>query len=231
MKRVLILTIGAQIHPWDKMIQTSLDTWDSFEVDGVENVFYCGEPVKENTDKIIYFNIQESFFTMSRKMIQAFEWALKNKEFDYILRANSSVYIDKKVLLDYIQDFPDNNVFAGIEVAATPKWVVGWSYIISKDIIEKIVENKDKIRHDITDDLALSYLMNDLQVPYSKLRMCSIDKREEGWALISYGGESFGFTDFKDCNKSNMPIYRIKQDHDRRQDKYVMQQLFNNLDK
>jgi len=229
MKRVLILTIGCQLSPWDKMIQTSLDTWDSFEIKGVENIFFCGEPVKENTDKIIYFPVEESYFTMSKKMLMAFEWALKNKEFDYIARINSSTYVDKTALAEYIKDLPYNNLFEGIEVEANPKWMVGWSYIISRDVIQKLVDNSQLFRHDITDDLAISYVANELNIPYSKGKICSIDKRDMGWACISYGGQSFEFSDFKDCNKSGQHFYRVKFDGNRDMDAYLMEQLFKNL--
>ena len=230
MKKCLILTIGAQITPWDKMLQTSLDTWDSVEVEGIENVFFCGNPVKENTDKIIYFPIEESYYTMSKKFICALEWALKNKEFDYILRVNSSTYVDKKILAEYIKTFDDKNVFAGIEVDANPKWCVGWAYIISKDVIQNIVEHKDLLRNDITDDLAISYLINNLQIPYTKLRMASIDAREESWACVSYNGcQSFDFIDFADLRNKEIPLYRVKFDSDRNVDAFLMNQLYLNL--
>ena len=160
----------------------------------------------------------------------AFEWALENKEFDYILRANSSTYIDKTVLVEYIKTFESENVFAGIEVDADPKWAVGWSYIISKDIIKKIVENKELMRNDITDDVALSYLINHLQIPYTKLKICSINKHENDWSLVSYnGGESFSFTDFADCKNTGHSMFRCKQDLRRHLDAHVMRELFKNL--
>jgi hypothetical protein len=228
--KILILTIGCQLPVWSKMWQTSLDTWDSFEVEGIENIFYFGAPVKENTDKCIYFDIEESYYTMSKKNIAAFEWALANKEFDYIVRVNSSTYVDKKVLAEYVQTLPDKNCFAGVEVNHIPKWAIGWAYIISKDVIQKIVEHKPLLRNDITDDLALSYLINNLEIPYTKLKMCSIDKRDNGWALVPYnGGCGFDFTDFADLKNVGYPMYRVKQDLHREQDKFIMEQLHLNL--
>ncbi len=229
MKRVLIMTIGCSIPPWSVMSKTSQDTWDSIEIPGIETIFYFGNPVKENTDKEIYFPIDESYFTMSQKNISAFEWALANKEFDYIIRINSSTYVDKKLLAEYIKSFNDTNVFAGIEVDMEPKWAVGWCYIISKDVVQKIVEHKELLRNDITDDVALSYLINNLQVPYTKLKICSINKTDTAWSLIGYNGPSFEFTEFSECKKADMPFYRVKNDLDRTVDKYIMQELFKTL--
>jgi len=230
--KALILTIGCQLPMWSKMWETSLATWDSVEVENVENIFFFGQPVKENTDKCIFFDIEEGYYTMNKKFVCALEWSLANKEFDYIVRVNSSTYVDKKVLCEYIKTLSDKNVFAGIEVVAEPKWAVGWGYVISKDVIHKIVEHKDLLRNDITDDLSLSYLINNLEIPYTKLPFASIDKRTDGWACICYNGvDSFNFTDFKEINKSNSSFYRVKFDADRNMDAYLMKQLFNNLSK
>lgn len=229
MKKILILTIGCSLEPWQPMMQTSLDTWDSVEVDDIENIFYFGGPVKENTDKTIYFDLEESYYTMSRKTLSAFEWALENKQFDYIIRINSSTYVDNKLLSEYINQFEDTNVFAGIEVDMEPKWMVGWCYIISKDVVQKFVDNKHLFSHTITDDLAISYVANEIEIPYTKLKICSINKTDTAWSLIGYNGPSFEFTDFNECVKAEMPFYRCKNDLDRTVDKHIMQELYRTL--
>lgn len=232
-KRVLILVIGAQIPPWDKMAYTSLYTWDSIEVEGCETVFYFGNPVKENTDKFIYFPIDESYNTMGLKMMAAFEWALKNKEFDVIARVNSSCYVDKKELVKYVDSLPNKDLCVGGIVAASkdnPEWLWGGlQYIISKDVIEKVVENKKNLNSSLMEDQALSYLISFCKVPYTSAKgVCSIDKTDDGWNLISYGGESISFKNFNEI-KIGHHFYRCKQDYDRTKDEYVMQQLFNVL--
>ena len=82
MKKVLILAIGCSVPPWKVMRKTSAETWDSINVTGVETVFYYGNPVMPNTSTEIYFPVTESYYTMGEKMLLAFDWALKNKEFD-----------------------------------------------------------------------------------------------------------------------------------------------------
>jgi hypothetical protein len=55
MKRVLILVVSSQNPPYDRMYQTSCETWDSIDVPGVETVYYFSEPMQPNTDTEIYF--------------------------------------------------------------------------------------------------------------------------------------------------------------------------------
>lgn len=230
MKKVLILVISSQEKPYDSLMETSLKTWDSENITGVETVFYCGEPVKENTDKVIYFPIKETLHTMGEKTLLAYEWALQNKQFDYIARVNSSTYVDKKELIKYIQTLAENNVFAGLEVLASEyaeKFMWGPQFIMSKDIIQLIVDNKIMWDHSIMDDNATSKLLNTFNIPYTVGRMCSLEKKEVGWLCLCYGSESMEFNDFNDLQKLDRQFFfRCKQDHDRSQDVYLMNELY-----
>jgi hypothetical protein len=229
-KKVLILAIGCQLKPWDSMIQTSLDTWDSLEVKGVDTIFYCGNPVKENTDKIVYFPIDESYYTMGKKLLLAFEWCLQNKSFDYIARVNSSCYVDKSRLLEHVQTLEEKNIFNGIEVEDSPKWLWGGGqYILSKDVVEKIVNNKRHWNHDVMEDQGLSRIVAKLGIPFGKGKSCTIDKINDYWRCLCYGSESFEFSDFKDLSKANQFFFRVKQDYDRNVDTYLMKEIFKNL--
>jgi hypothetical protein len=234
MKKVLILVMSSQKDPYKKMIETSLSTWDSINIEGVESIFYCGNPVKENTDKFIYFPLDESYQTMGEKTLRAYDWALKNKEFDYVARVNSSCYVNKKELIKYIQTLPDRNVFAGLEVVASKvaeKWMWGGGqYIISRDVIDLIVQNRGMWNHTVMDDQAVSFVANKLSIPYTQGKACSIEKRKDGWTCLCYGEPSIEFIDFVDMNKLvNQYFIRVKQDKDRSLDEYIMKQLYQNL--
>lgn len=237
MKNVLILTLSCSLDPWDKMINTAINTWDSFEVKGTESIFYLGEPVKENTNKIIYLPVKESYASMGEKLLQALSWCLKNKDFDYIARNNISSYVNKLQLIDYIQTLPEKDVFAGIEIASgfqnyKERWMWGaGNFILSRDVVQTVVDSKSIWRHDLMEDVALSYVINKLNIPYTAGMMASINKLEDRWLCVCYGkGENFEFKDFGDIkNKSTHFFYRVKQDLKRHIDAQIMQELFKNL--
>lgn len=230
MKSVLILAIGCNLSPWDKMFETSSLTWDSIQVDGVNTIFYFGSPKKENTDKAIYFDIKESYGTMGEKLLQALEWCLKNKSFDYIARVNSSCYVDKTALIQHVQSLPEYNYVAGIEVEDNPKWLWGGGqYIISKDVIEKIVNNRNHWNHSLIEDKGLSDIVTKLGIQFSTGKSCTIDKADNDWRCLCYGSESYTFKDFKEIKKGEQHFYRVKQDYDRNIDAYIMNELFKTL--
>lgn len=234
-KTVLILVLSSDFAPYSKMIETSMNTWDSIQVPGTETIFYCSKkdnPGKQSTDKVLYFNVGNSLFDMGHKNLATFEWALQNKQFDYVARVNASCYVDKKALIKYIQDLPSENLFAGVETESQNGFRYCWGgcqYILSRDVISQMVENKSKWQHRYMEDEAMSLLAVELNIPFYNGKSGSIDKTEDGWRCISYGGESISFIDFADLKKLNHHYYRVKQDQKRDVDEYIMEQLFKAL--
>lgn len=232
MKKLLILVLSADFPPYQKMMETQMNTWDTLTVDNTETVYYCGMSNKPNTDKVIYLPVEESLYTMGDKFLKALEWVLKNKEFDYIARPHSCIYVNKKNLSEYVQTLPDENVFAGLKVDATPVWNWGGcGFILSKDVAQKIVDNKKEWNHSVMEDMALSYLINKLEIPYTPLRAASIDNMGNNWRCMSYHGvESFEFSDFSEITKSdNHFFFRIKQDGKRYMEEFISNEMFKYL--
>ncbi len=235
MKKVLILVLSSDFPPYDKMIQTSLETWDTISVDGAESVFYCSQkdnPKWKNSDKIRYFDTGNSLYDMMDKNAEMYQWALLNKEFDYVARINASCYCDKKELIEYVQTLPTENVFVGVEVTDESKGAERWAwggtqFIFSSDVLQKLVNERHNFRKDIMEDMATSFIINKLGIEYTKgIPSCSIDKTESGWTCISYIGKSVSFTDFSDLKDLGHVFYRVKQDGKREMDEYVMRELF-----
>lgn len=209
------------------MHQTSRETWDSVHIDGVETVFYFGEPIRENTDKEVYFPIKEGYNTMGHKLLAAFDWALKNREFDYIARVNSSCYVNKSELLRHVQDQPSNNLFAGAIVKGEREWLWGGGqFLISKDVVEKVIANRARFNHRLIEDVALSHLVSDLGIEFTDGKSCSINRNGDKWRSIGYGYDSYEFTNFDEIRKEGVFFYRVKQDLNRDQDEFVMRELF-----
>jgi len=234
MKRILILVVSSQKKPYNVMAETSYATWDSVEVEGVESIFYFSQPYKPNTKKNIYFDVDEQYSTMGYKMLGAFEYALKNCEFDYIARVNSSCYVDKKELIKYVQNIPTENLFQGLIVPKSehePEWIWGGGqFLISKDVIEKFVANKESYNHSLIEDIGISRLANVCNIPYTNGVSCTIDKTENGWRVINYGfGENQEFESFEQFKPQGHFFYRVKCDWNRNMDTFLMNELYNKL--
>lgn len=229
--KALVLVLSADVDPYSEMIDTAMSTWDSISVEGFETIYYC-DGDKQNTDKVIYVNTKFDFKTMGEKTLRAFEWALNNKDFDYIVRVHSSCYVNKKTLLNYISKLDKESVFCGIEAGSKNGFQYLWGgghYIISKDVIKKFVDNRDLWDHNYMEDESMSLLATKLGVPYTAGASCSINIKTDGYLLLCYGYESILFNDFSELKDNPNHFYRVKQDGKRYLDKVIMEELYKNL--
>lgn len=232
MKKILILTLSCDVPPYDKMMYTAQRTWDTVKADGMDTIYYCGgSTYKENTENTIFLPVRESLHTMGEKLLLAFEWALQNKDFDYIARPHSCIYVDKKELRKYVDSLPDNDVISGLQVLGDPVWLWGGcGFVLSKDVVQKIVANKHGWDHTKMEDMALSMICSALQIPFTQGRGCSIDKKSEGvWSCTSYGTPGFDFENFEEMKKAGQYFIRCKQDGARHVDEIIMKELFKHL--
>lgn len=235
MKKVLILVLSCEDNPYDKLMQASLETWDRKVVEGTETIFYCGKSKEKRTDKVIYLNTKDSFKTMGQKTLEAFEWALNNKQFDYLARPNASCYVRKQKLVDYVQNLPADNLYLGLKVESCYGIDYMWGggqYILSRDVVQLIVDNKHKWSNDYTEDVSISALLQQLNVPLNGSgNACAINKKPDGsYSCITYennGGGGIDFTDMADMHKlENQFFIRVKQDGNRNEDINIMHKLY-----
>lgn len=236
MKRVLILVLSTEKDWYGRLAETSQATWDSVEVDGVETIFYFGRSTKESTNKILYTDVEDDFFAMGRKTLAAFEYALKNRHFDYVFRANASLYVDKKGLLRYVQDQPDTNLALGVIAPGSHEgeefpFMWGPSYLLSRDVVQKVVDNQERWNHRMMDDLAISHLLHAINVPLdNRGSMASIALQSGGYEFVFYADGIGGGVSMKSLSelKEHLPdqfAFRVKDDANRENDVRLMKEL------
>ncbi len=233
-KTVLVYVLAARMPPWGKMIETAMETWDAEPLDATRTMFYVEQTAIPDTARIVSFPVKHELSDVGRKTILAFEHAL-SWPWDYMARTNSSCYVHKRLLFEHCQSLPEKGVIRGLVcgptfVSGTDQPFVwgGGQFILSRDVVEALVANKEKWRHDLMEDVAMSTLA--LQCGFtldSTGRTCSIDKHEDGWLLIAYNGKpGFRFTNWKDVAQADDQFFfRVKHDPDRSVDEYMMRQL------
>lgn len=234
MKTVLCYVLSSHEPPYAQMIKTAQDTWDDSLDDNIRVVYYCGNPMGGDTDRVISFPVDESYETIWRKNLLAFRHALR-WPWSYMARVNSSCYVHKRRLLEHVQTLPETGVMKCIVSDPTPSCGVsrqfawgGGQFIFSRDIIGAFVLNSDKWRHDVMEDVAMSELAQDCGFTLDSTgRFCSVNRTEKGWNVITYNGKpGFEFTDFAEMAKvDDQFFFRCKHDPDRNVDADVMRLL------
>lgn len=235
MKRVLVYVISANIHPWRQMIDTALETWDLDYEEDVPTAYYCGNPPHENP-AIKSYPIDENYKTMGQKDILAYRDSLE-WPWDYMARVNASCYVHKRRLLDHVQTLPEKGVFRGVVLGPTitcgtnRAWMWGGGqFIISRDVMEAMVANSHRWRHDVMEDVAMSELVQECGFSLdSQGRFCSVNRVPGGWSCITYGSPigGFEFSDFAEgiSRLEDQFFFRVKDDADRNVDAQVMRLL------
>lgn len=238
MTKVLILVLSTDKPPYDNLYRTSRETWDAADVEGVETIFYfAASPDKEGNYKTLYTTSDDDFFSMGKKTLCAFEYALANREWDYCFRANASLYVHKPGLLRYVQNQPETGLALGVVADCGHfegerfSYLWGPSYLLSRDVVEKVVANQAWWEHKIMDDNAISRLLTQLEIPLdNRGSMASVAHNERGYEFVYYeNGVSGGLTiSTLDALREQLPnqfCFRVKCDADRTQDIRLMKEL------
>lgn len=238
--KVLILVLSARRDPWGSLMMAQMETWDSIGHAQTQTMYYCGklgqgEYVACPTPIFFSPSLTESLEDVSPRTIEAFEKSLE-LEWDYMARVHSSTYVHKKNLVDFIETLPKENVLCGLlTTGPSPFLWGGGSYIISRDVIEAFVANKDKWNHNVMEDVGMTKLAKELDIPFTGGRMASINQNTMGlvgWLVMQYGfGENLTGTDLAGLIKKAGPHYywRCKQDLERHKDVEIFRKLKEHL--
>jgi hypothetical protein len=164
--KILILVLSYDDNGiYNEFLKSQKSTWDSFNVEGIETFYYFGNSDKcYIQDNHIYCDVEESIMNCTKKTIKCFE-VIKDFEFDFIFRTNSSSYIDKRLLKIFISNKPKTKFYSGIiGDYHTQKFCSGSGYFLSKDLVLSLIENQDKLDHSLIDDVSFSKVLQNLNV-------------------------------------------------------------------
>jgi hypothetical protein len=170
---ILVLTYddGGGYSIMDKCIKS---TWGQVKYNDIEIFYYYAKPLEHDEYVIDGNNIickgHESYNTIGYKTIKAFK-ALINKNFDFLLRTNSSSFIHIDNLLNYLKDKPKTKFYSGAPIPYHTKnlnmdFATGSGYILSKDLVELVVNNEEKWDHYYPDDVSIGKLMKENDINF-----------------------------------------------------------------
>ena len=97
------------------------------------------------------------------KTIKAMEYIDSLFTYDFFIRTNLSTVWDFNKLHSHLNELPSSNCYSGYSHIT---FVSGTDIILTPDIVKIIIQNKNHIRYDTVDDLALGlYLYDVLKMP------------------------------------------------------------------
>lgn len=172
--KVLVLVTNSTTYPSNTIVPFLKLTWGKDQ--RVDTIYYQGGAEKISFDyPILKLDVPSSYEHVNEKGLKAFEWILKNYEFDILFRCTTTSYVNINELLKFIQKVPKSNLFCGLIDTYPPyevpdnqkiKFVSGAGCFFSRDVLEKLIKNKKLYDYSLNDDVAISKLLTkDLNVP------------------------------------------------------------------
>lgn len=168
--RILILVLSYDDSGlYTEFYKTQKQTWDSLHVEGVDTYYYFGNSDDKKIDgNNIFLGVRESLMNCAYKTIDAFD-LVKDFDFDFIFRTNSSSYVDKKLLKKYVENKSNQNFYSGIigNHMGIP-FCSGSGYFLSKDLVKLIINNKSEINHNLIDDVAFGNFLKNKNIEFKQ---------------------------------------------------------------
>lgn len=165
--KILILVLSLNDGDlYTNFYNTQKNTWDSINVEGVETYYYFGNSNNnEIIENNIYTEVNETLLNCTDKTIQTFK-LINHIEYDYIFRTNSSSYVDKHKLKDYLIDKPKNNFYSGIIGLHEGNYFCsGSGFFLSKDLVTLIINNENLLDRSFIDDVSIGNFLNKNGIP------------------------------------------------------------------
>ena len=171
MTKILISVLSTLHYPWKNLDEHIRKTWGRTEEENIQIIYYYGNSPNNETlyiekDKSLFLDLDENFKNINRKTVEMYDFCLKHFDFDYMFRTNASSYVIQNELKKYLEDKPKSNFVSAVigdhEGLLFPS---GSGYSISKDVLQKIVENKEIMNSfKIMDDVWLGKILQQMNI-------------------------------------------------------------------
>lgn len=146
--KILILVLSYNQPPYDSLMRAQQNTFFKVPEENVETFFYYGSLPKSYPTKFVQwennelqFDATDAYYLMAEKFKMALDVVCDEKfpfAWDIIFRTNSSSYVHKKRLKNFVSMFPDRKLYAGWQIHGNEGFDVcsGAGFFISRDVAE-----------------------------------------------------------------------------------------------
>jgi len=142
------------------------------------------KPLEMRVGNRVELDLPNPVFIAGHRTIRAFEWALHNSDFDYLVRITSTCLVNERALMRFVEALPKNRVYAGQEISSfgSNLFMSGAAFLLSRDTVTGIVAHQHKYRFDIYEDVALGRLISEFdiadRIPMDRLDLATVSSAE-----------------------------------------------------
>jgi len=170
MDKILILVLASNTYPSLRNEKAIKKTWAKQNHKNIDIVFYkSGNKNKFKNNNLTVLSGKKTS-DIGHKTLRAFEWAIKNADYEYIFRTNTSSYINILELQKYIKNLDKSQkfIYNGV-IMSLPKnnirnkvdFVSGAGILFNRNSIELLLSKESDFNLQDWDDVAIGRLFQD----------------------------------------------------------------------
>ncbi len=132
----------------------------------------CEQPQLDmSTNTLTFKGIESLVPGILQKTLDGFDYCLQHFSFEHILRTNISSFFVFPILKQYaLSNLPRIGCYAGVRGYDQVLFASGAGFIISPDIVNILLLNRDKTPTLLPDDVAIAHFLNSLRIPIRSLQ-------------------------------------------------------------
>lgn len=156
--KVLVLVLHSEAEPWRTIGEVQLATWmASCATAGVEALHYVGNAPEMLLDgSTLRLDAPDNVLSHTGPKTQrALQWALENREFDFVFRTNTSSYVDPRLLVEFLSKRPRTRHYGGSHNPTAGGFAVGCGMSLSRDVCSLLAKSPCRLAHGV-DDVAIA---------------------------------------------------------------------------
>lgn len=175
MSKILIMVLSYNVSPYKELMEAQKSTWDYVDVEDVTTVYYYGGlPYESHHDDMttypilrssysreVQFKCTDLYYLMAHKLKLALEY-VKDWEYDFIFRTNSSSYCQKNKLKEFSQTLPTEKLYSGWEFIDSEDFgggcISGAGIWLSRDTAE-ILRNEIDPNKELEEDVYIGRIL------------------------------------------------------------------------
>lgn len=139
-------------------------------------------PVREQGDKV-YTQVPETQLGVNPKTRAGLRHILETHDFDYLLRTNTSTYVNLKLLAEFVAGLPDESYYGGfIGESNGVRFASGTCALLSRDAVQTIVADA-AWQYEIIDDVAIGWSMRRAGLEVQPIHRIDVHTSEDLGAL------------------------------------------------
>jgi hypothetical protein len=130
-------------------------------------------------EKSIQIEFIDIYATMKWKDLAVLDYFYNNTNANFLFMTTTSSYIRPRKLMEKIATLPTRGLYAGALAYPGANFAAGNNRLFSRDVVKRILQERNSLRCGVIEDLALGNLCNSLSIQMIELTKINIGSLKE----------------------------------------------------